>query len=99
MEDEEGGRRPQGPLSLPPPPLLGGTEKGASGRDRAFGIRILEPGAEREVRRGRAAPTVAQLTAAKPQRWGDLYANRSSPGGDSANINMDSPRDRFNQFM
>lgn len=37
--------------------------------------------------------------AAKPKRWGDLCTNRTSPGSASANINMDSPRDRFNQFM
>lgn len=77
------------------------------GRYPAIATRILECGAEREVRRGRVAPAVAQLlllkpqrgTAAKPQRWGDLYTNRTSPGSASANINMDSPRDGFKQFM
>lgn len=79
----------------------------SSGRYPATGTRILERGAEGEVRRGRVAPAVAQLpvlkpqrgTAAKPQRWGDLCTNRTSPGGASANINTGSPRDGFNQFM
>ena len=51
-------------------------------------------------------PAVSSVTtetqcraAAKPQGWGDLCTNRTSLGSASANINTDSPRDGFNQFM